>query len=106
MTAAAPMAPVMITVLHAPACHFCEDADEALARLAERYLLIVERVDIGSFAGQSLVRQHRPPMTPLVLVDGAYFSAGRLPRRKLAKLLEERLSTRTEREVRPDRAVG
>ena len=27
-------------------------------------------------------------MSPLVLVNGAYFSQGRLPRRKLTKLLE------------------
>jgi hypothetical protein len=32
-------------------------------------------------------------MFPLVLVDGAFFSAGRLPRRKLARLLTQPAST-------------
>jgi hypothetical protein len=31
-------------------------------------------------------------MFPLVLVDGAFFSSGRLPRKKLARLLDRRES--------------
>jgi hypothetical protein len=31
-------------------------------------------------------------MTPLVLIEDAFFSSGRLPRRKLEKLLRGRLS--------------
>ncbi|RYZ64644.1 MAG: glutaredoxin [Proteobacteria bacterium] len=82
--------PVRVTLVHAPACHFCEDAEQALGELGERYTIEVRAVDIDSPEGRSLVATHRPAMNPLVLVDGAYFSSGRLPRKKLAKALEQR----------------
>jgi len=85
-----PGAGVRVTVVHAPACHLCEDADEALLELGRSYALDVEHVDIRSDRGQALVRTHRPAMNPLVLVDGAFFSSGRLPRRKLTALLDRR----------------
>lgn len=81
----------VVTIVHSPACHFCDDAEAALAALAEHYPLVVDRVDIHSDLGQALVREHRAPMSPLVLLDGTFFSFGRLPRRKLAALLEQRL---------------
>ncbi|WHP16620.1 glutaredoxin family protein [Cellulomonas sp. ES6] len=80
----------VITVVQAPACHFCDDAKHALAALAEQTPLLVRVVDIDSDAGRALVAEHRPAMNPLVLLDGRYFSSGRLPRRKLAKALEGR----------------
>jgi hypothetical protein len=44
-------------------------------------------VQAESQAGRVLLHQHGSGMFPLVLVDGAFFSAGRLPRRKLGRLL-------------------
>lgn len=82
---------VVVTVVHSPACHLCDDAETALTRLAECYPLVLDRVDVRSDRGQALVRAHRAPMSPLVLVDDAFFSFGRLPRRKLVRLLEQRL---------------
>ena len=79
-----------ITVVESEACHFCEDAHLALARLADDYPLTVVSVDVRSEAGQRLMRVHRASMSPLVLLDGEFFSHGRLPRRKLAKLLSQR----------------
>jgi hypothetical protein len=79
-----------VTVVTAPACHFCEDAQEALAGLAREYPLAVAEVPVTSPAGHALLREHGRGMFPLVLVDGAFFSAGRLPRRKLARLLAAR----------------
>jgi hypothetical protein len=76
-----------ITVVHAPACHFCADAQTALAELSARFPMRVELVGAGDPPGAALVKAHRPAMFPLVLVDGAFFSQGRLPRRKLAVLL-------------------
>jgi hypothetical protein len=76
-----------VTVVTAPACHFCDDAQAALAELARAYPLEVRLVDAGCDAGQELAARHAAGMFPLVLVDGAFFSAGRLPRRKLARLL-------------------
>lgn len=80
-------APTIITLVHAPACHFCVDAQDALDELARQHPIVVELVDADSDAGQRLLATHRPTMFPLVLVDGRLFSVGRLPRRKLQALL-------------------
>ena len=79
-----------VTIVHAPACHFCEDAQHALAELAGEYPLTVQLIDAADPQGQALVTRHRAPMYPLVLIDGDFFSFGRLPRKKLRKLLEAR----------------
>ena len=82
--------PVRITVVDSEACHFCEDAHRALTAFAANYPLAVDTVDVRSEAGQALMARHRAPMSPLVLLDDTYFSSGRLPRRKLEKLLKNR----------------
>lgn len=84
--------PTVITVVHAQACHFCADAEQALAAIAREYPLVVERVAAEAPRGQQLIAEHRAPMFPLVLVDAVFFSFGRLPRKKLRKLLESRRS--------------
>ena len=83
-------ASAVITVVHSPACHFCDDAQRVLAEFAAEYPLAVELVDAGEPRGQALVAVHRAPMFPLVLVDGVFFSVGRLPRKKLRKVLAAR----------------
>jgi hypothetical protein len=80
-------APVVITLVEAPACHLCEDAKSALTVLAQTYPMTVRVVSIGQEPGLTLMRDHRAPMSPLVLLDGQYFSSGRLPRRKLERRL-------------------
>ena len=82
--------PVCVTVVTAAGCHFCADARVVLAGLGRDYPLRVEFVAAASPAGQELVGRHRAGMFPLVLVDGVFFSAGRLPRRKLARRLAAR----------------
>ena len=82
--------PVQITVVDSEACHFCADAHEVLEGFATSYPLTVESIDVRSDAGRTLMTRHRAPMSPLVLVDGAFFSSGRLPRRKLEKVLKDR----------------
>jgi len=80
-----------ITVVTAPGCHFCEDAQDALVDLAAHDPSVeVRQVEAATPEGMALIGKHRPAMNPLVLVDGRYFSAGRLPRRKLAGLLSRR----------------
>jgi Glutaredoxin-like domain (DUF836) len=79
--------PVAVTLVEAPACHLCEDAKSALAVLAQSYPMTVQVVSIGGDPGRALMQEHRAPMSPLVLLDGEYFSSGRLPRRKLEKRL-------------------
>ncbi|MEO8519005.1 MAG: glutaredoxin [Dermatophilaceae bacterium] len=83
--------PVAITVVEAPACHLCEDAKSALAVLAQSYPMTVQVLSIDDRPGRALMDQHRAPMSPLVLLDGEYFSSGRLPRRKLEKRLSKEL---------------
>ncbi|HET8680453.1 MAG TPA: hypothetical protein VFM54_01050 [Micromonosporaceae bacterium] len=81
---------VTVTLVHGPACHLCFDAQAALTELSRELPIRVELVAADSDAGRDLVGAHRPAMFPLVLVDGVFFSAGRLPRRKL----RARLATR------------
>lgn len=95
-----PQPPPHITLVTAPGCHFCEDARKALTGImAEGTALHLELVEATSPAGLALLALHRPPMNPLVLVDGNYFSAGRLPRRKLQALLASRI-------IRPESMVA
>ena len=79
-----------VVVVETGACHFCETARAVLAELRQEHALAVGFVDIDSIDGSALIREHRPAMYPLVLVDDEYFSAGRLPRRKLERLLRDR----------------
>ncbi|MGM0386060.1 MAG: glutaredoxin [Actinomycetota bacterium] len=82
--------PPVVTVVHAPGCHFCEDAERVLADLADQNPLDVRLVPSTSVTGLRLVAAHRPALFPLVLVDGAFFSAGRLPHRRLRTVLAAR----------------
>ncbi len=82
--------PAQITVVESDGCHFCADAADALAGLAASFPLRVRTVDARSETGSELMRRHRAAMSPLVLLDDAYFSSGRLPRRKLEKALAAR----------------
>ena len=79
---------VDVIVATSTACHLCADALDALAELSEEFPLSVREVDIFSPEGISLVERHRPPMPPAVVIDGDLFSSGRLPRKKLRRLLE------------------
>jgi glutaredoxin len=82
--------PAQITVVESDACHFCADAQEVLTGLAATFPLAVDTVDVRTDSGRDLMARHRAAMSPLVLLDGAFFSSGRLPRRKLIKILERR----------------
>lgn len=91
---AAPAA-VLVTVVESEACHFCDDARRVLTDLAVDFPLVVDILDIRSETGRRLMAQHRAAMSPLVLIDGAFFSNGRIPRRKLARILDQRFAART-----------
>ena len=83
---------VTVTDVHSPACHFCDDARAALTDLATEFPLTVEYLACTDPRGAALIRQHRAGMYPLVLVDGGFFSAGRLPRKKLRAQLSSRFA--------------
>ena len=77
-----------LTLVTAPGCHFCEDARRHLeGMIANGVPLQLRVVEATSAEGRSLLAEHRPAMNPLLIVNGTYFSAGRLPRRKLEVLL-------------------
>jgi hypothetical protein len=78
------------TVVRTDACHLCEDAQDALAEAAKRWPIRIEVVDADGPPGMDLVGRHRPASFPLILIDGQFFSQGRLPRRKLRALLDAR----------------
>ena len=80
--------PRLITLVRTPACHFCDQAAERLEALSRRFPLAVTTVDLDSPHGAALIAEHRPGMYPLVLLDGEFFSSGRLPATKLTRLLE------------------
>ena len=80
---------VRVTLVGAPGCHYCRDAEEALATLGISGAQI-QHLDAASADGREFLNRYRAPMLPLVLVDGAFFSFGRLPRNKLLALLADR----------------
>ncbi|HEY3548180.1 MAG TPA: glutaredoxin [Propionicimonas sp.] len=89
--------PARLTLVTAPGCHFCEDAHRALTGLIEHGAAIeLEVVQATSPLGLALLAEHRPAMNPLVLIDRRYFSAGRLPMRKLQAFLARRSENRIE----------
>lgn len=71
-------------------CHYCHDALETIAKLGTEFPLEVREVDVRQQAGQKLVAQHGAGMSPLVLLDDQFVSAGRLPRGKLGRMLRDR----------------
>jgi len=85
-----------VTLVHSPACHFCDDASAALAEIAATHPIDVTTVALESDEGAALVAKHRPAMNPLVLVEGEFFSSGRLPRKKLLRLLGRRAEAAAE----------
>lgn len=87
--------PVRVTVVESEACHFCADAHQVLLEASANYPLEVRTVDVRSPEGEELMQTHRATMSPLVLLDGEFFSNGRLPRRKLVKALGQRFGEPT-----------
>jgi glutaredoxin len=86
-----PTTPAQVTLVTSPACHFCHDAETALAEIGKELPLSITRLDLRSPEGSELVQRHRAAMSPLVLIDGQFVSAGRLPRGKIRSLLAARI---------------
>ncbi len=82
-----PAGVIDVVLVTAPHCHFCEDAKSALVELAQRYPLRIREVDLAEPEGAALVRRFRVPFPPIVMIDGTFFSHGRISRRKLEATL-------------------
>ncbi|PZR51688.1 glutaredoxin [Xylanimonas oleitrophica] len=74
-------------MVRTPACHFCHEAEETLGALFRARTINLVVVDADSDDGRDLIARHRPALAPLVLLDGEFFSSGRLPKHKLARAL-------------------
>ncbi|MDP1877455.1 MAG: thioredoxin family protein [Actinomycetota bacterium] len=83
-----------VTIVASSGCHFCADAESAIAEIAREHPLHVTRVRFTSPEGSGLIQQFGASMSPLVLLDGEYVSSGRLPRGRLRKLLAEKAAVR------------
>lgn len=81
--------PIEVVLVEAAACHLCDDAATGLEEAATEYPLSVRRVDITSPEGRAVVRAHRAPMPPVVVVDGRLLGWGRLSRGRLRQRLAE-----------------
>ncbi len=68
-------------------CHFCEQAKAVLARLRGEYDLRVREVALESEEGRGLALEAAAPFPPVLFLNGATFSYGRLSERKLRKAL-------------------
>jgi len=77
-----------VVVVRSPACHLCEDAIEALGELGATFPLDVRVVEIDSEEGRAILARRRPALSPAVVIDDQLFSSGRLPRKKLRRMLE------------------
>lgn len=81
-----------VTLVEAEACHFCRDALSVLEEFAARYPLDLLRLDVRDADGAALMQRHRAAMSPLITVNGAFFSQGRLPRGKFQQLLDRHMA--------------
>ena len=83
-----------ITLLTQASCAFCDQTKEILSRLTTDYTLNVHEIRLDTDEGRKLAIQHAVMFAPGILIDGQFFSYGRLSERKL------RLQLAREREKR------
>jgi len=83
--------PADVVLVTAEGCHLCSDAQRILDELGESVPLAVRIVPLTSDEGRSLAVRYRVPFPPILLIDGTFFGYGRISRRKLSRLLVERV---------------
>jgi hypothetical protein len=77
-----------VVVVRSRGCHLCEDAIEALDELGRQFPLKVQIVHLETPEGRAIMAKHRAGLSPAVVIEGELFSSGRLPRKKLRRMLE------------------
>jgi glutaredoxin-like protein DUF836 len=80
---------VDVVLVESEACHLCEDAASVLEAVAPEHQLRVRRVDLASDEGRAIMRAHRAPMPPIVLIGGELLGWGRISRAKLGRRLAQ-----------------
>ena len=83
---------IHITILEQEQCHFCREAYALLDQLCTEYPLDIVRESLDSPAGQQLAIRHGILFAPGILIDGEFFSYGRVSERKLRRDLWRRQS--------------
>lgn len=77
--------PVPVRLYERPGCHLCEDAEALLRRLARRYPMRIEKVDITS--DPDLVRRY-DIVIPVIVVNGRHELSAPIDERALKKALK------------------
>ena len=80
----------VVTLLTQTSCTFCEQAKETLARLSQEQDFETQEVSLETEEGRALGERHGVLFAPGILVDGTFFSFGRLSERKLRRELQRR----------------
>ncbi len=80
----------VVTLLTQASCAFCDQAKETLVRLSQEHSLDIVEISLDSDEGRALGERHGVVFAPGVLIEGAFFSFGRLSERKLRRELQRR----------------
>lgn len=80
----------LVTLVTQEECSSCDQAKDALHRLAEELDLRVHVVGLDDTEGRSLAERGGLVFPPGVFIDGELFSYGRLSERKLRRHLRTR----------------
>jgi glutaredoxin len=83
-------APARIALLVQDNCMLCEQAKEALARVAGDFPLVVEEIDLASEQGRRLAQRGGVMFAPGIFLDDQMFGFGRLSEKKLRRALQRR----------------
>jgi thiol-disulfide isomerase/thioredoxin len=86
--------PVQITLLSQSWCGLCDHAKEVLSRIGADYPLRITEIDLAGEEGQRLAARAGVLFAPGVLVDGEFFSFGRISERRLRRILDQRRQDR------------
>ena len=93
----------VVTLLTQTSCTFCDQAKETLARLSRERPFEMEEISLETEEGRALGERHGVVFAPGVLVNGAFFSFGRLSERKLRRELQRYSGTSEEQSPRSRR---
>lgn len=78
--------PVSVRLYERPGCHLCEDAEQLLQRLARRYPIQLEKVDITT--DRELVHRY-DILIPVIVVAGQWEIAAPIDERAVKRALDE-----------------
>lgn len=82
-----------LTLLTQPACAFCDQAKDVLARIAAQHPIEIAEVDLDSPEGRTLAMRHGVLFAPGILIDDQLVSYGRPSERRLRRELARRVSS-------------